>query len=251
MTTFSVDALQVQVAPDRAAMGQAAAKEGIRLLKELLAQKDTVNVVFAAAPSQAEMMQALVEAQDVDWGRVNAFHMDNYIGLPQEDPRQFSRFLQDRLFGKLPLGQVHFMGIQANDAQAYARLLADRDVDLCFMGIGENAHIAFNDPGNAFFDDPDMVKEVELDHACRMQQVNEGNFPTLEEVPTHAITLTIPALMKARHIICTVPGENKAAAARCMLEEPIEEGCPASVLRRHPSAKLYLDTAAASKLARK
>ncbi len=251
MNNFTVDKLKVFTSPDRAAMGLAAAQEGIRLLKQLLEQKEEVNVVFAAAPSQAEMMEALVEDKTVDWARVNAFHMDNYIDLPQEDPRQFSTYLKDRLFGLLPFKNIYYMGVEAQDADKYARLLEGHPVDLCFMGIGENAHIAFNDPGNAFFDDPLMVKEVALDLACRTQQVNEGNFPKLDEVPTHAITLTIPALMSARHIICTVPGANKAEAARCMLEEPIHQDCPASVLRRHPSARLYLDRDAASRLTRK
>ena len=250
MTSFVVDKLSVRIDADRGAMGLAAAQEGIKLLKALLKEKDEVNVVFAAAPSQAEMMQALVAAQDVDWGRVNALHMDNYIGLPAEDPRQFSTFLKDRLFGLIDFKNVYYMGIKAEDAARYDEIFAAHPVDLCFMGIGENAHIAFNDPDNAYFDDPHMVKQVELDLACRTQQVNEGNFPRIQDVPTHAITLTIPALMTATHLICTVPGANKADAAKCMLEGPIEEKCPASILRRHASAKLFLDKDAASKLSK-
>lgn len=248
MKTFQVEQLAVEVHENRRAMGEAAAQAGIRLLKEALAGQDEVNVVFAAAPSQAEMLETLLATDQVDWARVNAFHMDNYVGLDDSAPQQFSRFLRDRLFGKLPFKAVNYLGNQVGQEKDYAALLAQHPADICFMGIGENAHIAFNDPGNALFDDPQTVKLVELDYACRMQQVNEGNFPALNDVPTHALTLTIPALMASRHVICTVPGPNKAQAAKCMLEGPVDQECPASILRRHPSATLYLDREAASLL---
>ncbi len=249
MRTFAVDLLQVEVHPDRPAMGLAAASEGLRLLRRALAKGPLAHVVFAAAPSQQEMLHALCEAKDVDWGRVHAYHMDNYIGLDDTARQQFSAFLKARIFGRLPFGAVHYMGNRPEQARDYADLLAKIQVDLCFMGVGENGHIAFNDPGNAFFDDPESVKTVTLDHACRMQQVNEGNFAALEHVPTQALTLTIPALMASRHIICTVPGINKAPAVRRMLQGPVDEGVPASILRRHPAARLYLDQPAASLLA--
>lgn len=249
MKHFNVEQLAVEVYETRRQMGEAAAHAGIRLLQKVLKEKEEANVVFAAAPSQSEMLETLLATNDVDWGRVSAFHMDNYVGLDDSAPQQFSRFLRDRLFGNLPFKSVHYLGNQVGQEKDYAALLAGKPTDICFMGIGENAHIAFNDPGNAKFKDPDTVKLVELDHACRMQQVNEGNFPTLEDVPTHALTLTIPALMASRHVICTVPGANKAQAAKCMLEGPIDEDCPASILRQHPDATLYLDQAAASLLA--
>ncbi|NLZ88314.1 MAG: glucosamine-6-phosphate deaminase [Clostridiales bacterium] len=248
MKKFQVDQLIVEVYETRRQMGEAAAQAGIRLLQDVLKQKDEANVVFAAAPSQSEMLETLLATTEVDWSRVNAFHMDNYVGLDDSAPQQFSRFLRDRLFGKLPFKAVHYMGNQVGQEKEYAALLEQYPTDICFMGIGENAHIAFNDPGNAQFDDPDTVKLVELDHACRMQQVNEGNFSSLDDVPTHALTLTIPALMASSHVICTVPGINKAPATKCMLEGPIDEDCPASILRQHQAATLYLDQAAASQL---
>ena len=250
MQTHIVDSLNVFIFPDRAAMGCAAAKAGAAHLRRLLREQDEANVVFAAAPSQEEMIAALMKEEEIDWGRVNALHMDNYIALPDSAPQQFSHFLRTRLFDKLPFRSVRTMGNGDDSAEHYAAVLRQFPPDMCFMGIGENGHIAFNDPGNAHFDDPLTVKKVELDYACRMQQVNEGNFASLELVPTHAVTLTIPTLFGCKAIVCTVPGRNKARAVQKMLEEDITEECPASILRRHPEARLYLDKEAASMLTR-
>ena len=248
MLTHKVDNLEVFILPNREIMGKAAAQAGAKHLRGLLKTQDEVNVVFAAAPSQEEMMAALINEEDIDWGRVNALHMDNYIALPDSAPQQFSNFLRIRLFRKLPFRSIHTMGNQGDSAEQYAAILKQFPPDVCFMGIGENGNIAFNDPINAHFDDPLPVKRVELDYACRMQQVNEGNFASLEQVPTHAVTLTIPTLMGCKAIVCTVPGRNKARAIVKVVEEDITEECPASILRRHPEASLYLDKEAASLL---
>jgi glucosamine-6-phosphate deaminase len=245
MKSLQKDKLHVCICKDRKEMGAMAAKKGLEFLRKLLDSQEEVNVIFAAAPSQMEMFNKLVQEENLEWNRVNAFHMDNYIGLSDDAPQQFSRFLKDHLFSKLNLKNIYYLGNSKEDAEKYSALLATHKPDICFMGIGENGHIAFNDPINAYFDDKKTVKVVELDNMCRQQQVNEKLFDTFDDVPTHAITLTIPTLMKSRHIICTVPGKNKAKAAKNMLEGPISEDCPASILRKHNSAYLFLDEDAA------
>ncbi len=248
MKTLTKGALEVFILKDRKEMGQTAAAAGLIHLKDLLKNQNEVNVIFAAAHSQDEMYAGLLADPDVEWARVNAFHMDNYIGLTDEAGQQFTTFLRERLFSKLPFASIYYMGNTAESAAVYEALLMADKPDLCFMGVGENGHIAFNDPDNALFDDPQLVKLVELDLPCRMQQVHEGNFKTLQEVPTHALTLTIPALLKCKHLNCTVPGKNKAEAIKNMLEGGISETCPASILRRHTSAMLFLDEDVASLL---
>lgn len=248
MKALKVDSLAVEIHQTRREMGNAAAAAGLKKIREALREKAEINLIFAAAPSQEEVLENLRTAQGVDWTRVNAFHMDNYVDLDESAPQQFSTFLRTRLFSRLPFRSVHCMGTEPGQEEAYAALLDRRQVDVCFMGIGENGHIAFNDPVNAHFDDPDIAKQVALDLQCRTQQVNEGNFQMLSQVPTHALTLTIPTLMRSRHLICTVPGPNKANAVRTMLEGPITEDCPASVLRRHDSAMMFLDEEAAAML---
>lgn len=247
MKEYSVDRLRVQQYQTRGEMGAAAAGEAAAVLRTLIAQKGRVNVMFAAAYSQMELLNGLA-ASDVDWTCVHAFHMDNYIGLPEDAPQQFSTFLTTHLFGKLPFGQVSLMGCAQTDAERYAALLRAHPLDVCFMGVGENGHIAFNDPAMADFHDPLPVKKVELDEVCRTQQVHDGCFETLSQVPKYALTATIPTLMSAWAVFCVVPAPAKAEAVRRMLREPIAEACPASILRRHPNATLYLDADAAAKL---
>ncbi len=248
MKALKVDNLTVEIHQTRREMGKAASAEGLKRIHEALRDKPEVNLIFAAAPSQTEVLDNLRNAKGVDWTRVNAFHMDNYIGLDESAPQQFSTFLRTRLFTPLPFKSVHCMGTLPGQEEGYAALLDKRQIDVCFMGVGENGHIAFNDPANARFDDPRTAKQVALDLQCRTQQVNEGNFQTLSQVPTHALTLTIPTLMRCVHLICTVPGPNKAKAVQAMLEGPVTEDCPASVLRRHASAIMYLDSEAAALL---
>ena len=247
MKQWNVDHLQVKQYANRATMGATAAQEAAQTLNRLLSRHGHINVMFAAAPSQLEVLAGLVAAP-VDWSRVNAFHMDNYIGLPLDAPAQFSSFLTRHLFSRLPFGQVFLMGNTPEDAPRYAALLAKHPLDVCFMGVGENGHLAFNDPAMADFADPFAVKQVELDEVCRNQQVRDGCFATLADVPLHALTATIPTLMSAAEVFCVVPALPKADAVRRMLTGAVEEACPASVLRRHVSARLYLDADSASKL---
>lgn len=247
-----VDQLEVKIYDDRARMGAAAARQAIEALRDLLAERHQVNVIFAAAPSQNEFLAALVQARDLDWSRVHAFHMDEYVGLPQDAPQGFGNFLRNAIFNHLPFGAVHFLNGQAADLPAecgrYANLLQQYPADLVFMGIGENTHIAFNDPHVADFQDPYLVKVVDLDLACRQQQVNDGCFAGLDQVPTHALTLTVPALVQAAQVICVVPGPNKAQAVYYTLQGPVTDHYPSTALRRHPRATLFLDRQSASLL---
>ena len=192
---------------------------------------------------------------DIDWKRITAFHLDEYLGMPDDHPASFRRYLREQLFEDVKPGTVHYLRGDTEDALAecerYSRLLDEAgEPDVACIGIGENGHIAFNDPHIAEFDDPVRVKVADLDEPCRRQQLGEGWFPTLADVPTHALTQTIPAILSARAIRCMVPDERKAIAVRRALEGPIETACPASVLRRHPDTILYLDTYSASLLAR-
>lgn len=252
MHRFAVGHLNVEVYPDRRAMGEAAAAHAVELLRELLERKEEVNVVFAAAPSQSEFLAGLVDAKSIPWQRVNAFHMDEYLGLPADAPQSFGNFLERNIFGHLPFGSVHRLVGQAADPQEeckrYEALLQSHPVDIVFMGIGENGHIAFNDPGVADFADPRLVKQVDLEEVCRQQQVNDGCFASIKEVPVTALTLTVSALMSAARHLCMVPGSTKAKAVHQTLTGPIDESCPASVLRQAREAVLYLDRESASLL---
>jgi len=237
--------LQVLKYKNRTAMGEAAAKLVLKKIAELLSKQQYVNIIFAAAPSQNEFLAALVKNEVIDWERVNAFHMDEYIGLPEGDTRTFALFLKERIFNKLPFHDVNYINGNALDLEAecthYANLLKQYPADIVFMGIGENGHIAFNDPHVADFNDPLLVKTVSLDEACRQQQVNDECFDALDDVPRNALTLTVPALMAAKYVYCMVPGEKKAQAVYNTVNDNITAASPATILRKHPNAILFLD----------
>ena len=249
---MTVDALKVKVYDTRQQMGDHAAHDVIAKIKELLGQQALVNIIFAAAPSQNEFLDTLAQAEDVEWNRVNAFHMDEYIGLEREHPERFSNFLKERIFDRVPLHQVYYLNNNGLDpdaeSQRYTELLKAFPVDIVCMGIGENAHVAFNDPHVADFNDPLWVKTVELEEASRQQQVHDNCFASIAEVPVSAITLTVPALLQAAFIYCIVPGANKAEAVSHTLHGPIQEQYPSTILRKHPHAVLYLDTDSAAKI---
>ncbi len=223
-------------------MGRAAAQAAADFLRQTLLKQRIIRVVFAAAPSQNEMLAALVDAEGIDWKRVEAFHMDEYIGLAVDAPQRFARFLKDRLFDRLPFHRVNVIEPElVEPVEHYEKLLKAAPIDLVCLGIGENGHLAFNDPPVADFADPVWVKVVELDDACRRQQVNDGCFPTFDAVPKQAITLTIPALLSAKRLVCTVPGPTKRQAVLRTLEEKISTACPATILRNHTACTLFLD----------
>lgn len=234
----------VRVFDSREAMGAVAAQDIAAALRSALARQAGVRMVFAAAPSQAQMLSALSAAPDIDWGRVTAFHMDEYIGLAPAAPERFARWLDDNLFDRVPFGQVHRLVPEPDPVAAsarYAGLLAEAPIDLVCLGIGVNGHIAFNDPPVADFNDPLDVKVVTLDHHCRQQQVDDRCFARIEDVPRQAVTLTIPRLMRADRLFCVVPGALKRDAVRSTLYDPISTQCPASILRDHADCTLYLD----------
>lgn len=243
--TFQVDSLRVKCYGSRKEMGAGAAQDIRKKILALAKEQPAINVIFAAAPSQLEMLAVLAADRTIPWKKINAFHMDEYIGLPKDAPQRFGAFLHRYLFEKVPLRSVSYLNGSAEDMERecvrYAALLEQYPADLVCMGIGENGHIAFNDPPVADFNDPLSVKRVELDETCRKQQVHDGCFAHLKDVPRSALTLTVPALMRAPWLFCVVPAATKAHAVREMLQGPIAEACPASVLRNHTGASLYLD----------
>lgn len=247
-----IDDLTIKGFTNRTEMGRAAASDVAARISQLLETQDIVNMVFAAAPSQNEFLDALTRTEIIDWRRINAFHMDEYIGLPEHASQRFGNFLKEQIFTKLPFHAVHYLDGNNPDPQdeclRYTRLLEQHPTDIVCMGIGENCHIAFNDPHVADFDDPKWVKMVDLDLACRQQQVNDKCFDTLEEVPLYALTLTIPALMRAPYVYCIVPGMNKAVAVHNTVTTGINALHPSTILRKHPKATLYVDEDSASLL---
>lgn len=245
VTEFTKGRLKVSMSETRVELGETAAKDVAAALCDLLSRKEEVNVIFASAPSQNEFLAALLTHREIDWTRINAFHMDEYIGISPEAPQSFGKFLRDRIFSKAPFRSVHCMNPLAADPEAecrrYAELLGRMPADIVFLGIGENGHLAFNDPHVAFFDDPRIVKVVDLDPACREQQVHDGCFERIEQVPTHAMTLTIPVLLDAARLFAVVPTRAKARAIKAACDGPIRSDCPASILRTHRDATLYID----------
>ena len=250
-----IENLRVRIYESRSAMGADAAKDVAEKINDLLAHKEFVNILFAAAPSQNEFLHFLSKRQDVHWNRVNAFHMDEYIGLEKDAPQRFGIFLKERIFDKVSLHALYYLNGNASNIDAeckrYADLLNQYPTDIACMGIGVNTHLAFNDPHVADFDDPQLVKKVELDEVCRQQQVDDGSFDHLSNVPSSAITLTIPALMKTNYIYCIVPGLKKSQAIYHTINGEVNERHPSTVLRRHSNAILYLDLDSSTGIERK
>lgn len=245
MKQLKVDKLNVKIFETRTEMGAVAALDIKKKFCELLSEKEEINVIFAAAPSQNDVLKSLSEDKDIEWGRINAYHMDEYIGLDKSAPQGFGNFLREHIFGLAPFKSVNYIDCSAKDPEAeaarYAKILADNPTDVVIMGIGENGHIAFNDPPVADFNDKVLVKPVKLDEICRNQQVNDGCFAKIDDVPTHALTLTVPALVRAPYLFCIVPAPTKAWAVKETLTGSVDEHCPASILRTHGNASLYLD----------
>jgi glucosamine-6-phosphate deaminase len=246
--------LAVEVHPDRAAMGGAAAAAVSARLRQEVAERGRAAVILASAPSQNEFLAALRADPTVPWPRVTAFHLDEYVGVDERHPASFRRFLLDRLLAHVPVAAFHGLRGEAPDPKAecarYAALLRSESPALAVLGIGENAHLAFIDPPMCDFFDREDVRVVELDEPCRRQQVHDGSFRTLDEVPRTALSVTIPRLLGVPHAVAIVPGPAKRDAIATALDGPVTCACPASILRRHPDARLYLDTASAAGLAK-
>lgn len=246
--------MNVSIAANREEMGQAAAAFGAEAIRQALRRRGHAVIVVATGSSQFEMLSHLVAAPDIDWGRIEAFHLDEYIGLSPAHPASFRRYLRERFVDQLPgpIGRFHEIDGQADPAaecERLGQLVRAATVDVAFVGIGENGHLAFNDPP-ADFDATEAYLTVRLDEACRRQQLGEGWFATLDDVPDRAISMSIPQILSAAVVVCTVPDARKAEAVRNSLEGPVHEGVPASVLQHHPACHFHLDTASAAGLSR-
>ncbi|PKO15100.1 MAG: glucosamine-6-phosphate deaminase [Chloroflexi bacterium HGW-Chloroflexi-10] len=249
----TIESLPISVYNSNAEVGQAAAADAALFLQKTLSERGHANVILATGNSQLSFLETLRAIPNIDWSKVNIFHMDEYIDLEPNHPASFPVFLRRHFIDHLhpaagaffPVpGQRTEAGIRPEDVQGckeYEKLLRDYPADLCALGIGENGHLAFNDPPYADFNDPVWVKVVELDEVSRRQQAGEGHFPDLESVPSHAITLTIPALLAARKVLAIVPEGRKASAVQRAMQGPIDPNCPASILRQTAHAHLYLD----------
>ena len=254
MKEFAKENLKVKIFETRSLMGAAAAEAVSEKISELLKTKKYINIVFAAAPSQNDFLASLKQ-REVAWNRINAFHMDEYVGLDKDAPQLFGNYLREKLFSKVAFREVYYLNGNADDLEQeckrYSELLERYLTDIVILGIGENTHLAFNDPHVADFDDPKIVKVVDLDEKNRMQQVDPNDnicFNTIDEVPTHAITLTVPALFKANYAYAIVPGEKKADAIYHTLNSKVQENYPSTIIRRHKNAVLFIDEKSAARL---
>lgn len=243
------DNLRVVVCDDRNELGKIAAADAEKYLCSLAEEKEEINTIFAAAPSQNEFLAEMSASSEIPWEKISAFHMDEYIGLALDAPQRFANYLKEHIFSLATFKAVNYLECENENAiKEYAEKLLRYPADACFMGVGENGHIAFNDPAVAELFDAAVIKKVSLDDKCRMQQVHDGCFESFEQVPETAVTLTVPTLLRSSCLFCMVPGKAKAEAVRAMLYDPISMNCPASALRLHKNATLYLDRDSAAYL---
>jgi len=251
ITKTQKDNLQVQVYETVESMGKAAATSVAAKLSEAIKEKGFANLILATGASQFSFLENL-QKENIDWKKITVFHLDEYKDMSITHPASFRKYLKERILDIVQPKEVHYLEGDAEDIETvlakYEELLKTHPVDVACIGIGENGHIAFNDPPVADFNDSKLVKVVELDDACRNQQLGEGWFPTFDDVPTHALSLTIPAIMNCKHISCVVPDERKAEAVFNTLNAEVSTACPATILRTHPDTILYLDKEAASKI---
>ena len=249
---FDQGGIKVRVFPTAKAAGQAAAESAAAALRTLGAERKAIGVIFATGASQLETLHALTSLLDLPWEKVHGFHMDEYIGIGENHPASFRRYLREHLSSRVPMAAFHAIDGSAPDLEevrrGYMQKLSEADPQICLLGIGENGHLAFNDPHEADFNDPEPMKIVTLDRACREQQLAEGWFPSFDQVPERALTLTIPALLRVPTLIASVPGKRKAASVRRTLRGELSVECPASILRTHPDVTIFLDPESASEL---
>lgn len=250
--SFQVGSLIVEIHPNAMSLGEAAARSAAATIQQLSSHQKSLGVIFATGASQLDTLEALTRMEGIPWDRVRALHLDEYVGLPAEHFASFRRYLREKLANKVAMQDFYEIDGSAADpdriGRFYAEVLRSANPQLCLLGIGENGHLAFMDPAVADFNDPHDVKVVTLDADCRAQQVAEGWFNNPEEVPDRAISMTIPAILRVPKLIVSVPGVRKAAIIRRTLEEAISTQCPATILRTHPDATLYLDEESASEL---
>ena len=254
--TVSRDSLPMEIAKlkDAAAMGRAASAHGAKVLRAALAKKGRANIIVATGASQFETLKCLVKEPGIDWSKVTVFHLDEYVGLPESHGASFRKYLRERFVSQLP-AKPDFVPVDgdAKDLASELKRLGERiracPIDLCFAGIGENSHLAFNDPPADFTTEVPYIV-VNLDYACRRQQFGEGWFPTFDDVPKQAVSMSIRQIMKSSCIILSVPDKRKAAAVKGTVEGPVTPACPASIVQQHADCTLYIDEAAASELSR-
>ena len=250
--TFVADALPVRIYASQTDMACDVARIARDYLVDLLARQGSVAIILATGNSQIEFLNALVALGGVDWSKTTLFHMDEYLGIDANHTASFRRYLRERVETRVRPRTFHYIQgdtlLPLDECKRYADLLAAQPIDLCCLGIGENGHIAFNDPPVANFNDPHQIKLVQLDEACRLQQVREGHFPNIAAVPQYAFTLTIPALCSAKKMFCVAPEQRKAKAVRDTLQGPISTACPASWLRKQAHCTLFLDVHSAASL---
>jgi glucosamine-6-phosphate deaminase len=249
MLTTTIDKMTVHVYESNAALGKGAATDFADIVKRVVTETGEAAVIFATGNSQLSFLKALSEHPEIPWSKISAFHMDEYLGMSEDHPASFRRFLREKLTDVFhPKAMYGLRGDAPDIAAELARYKALLDVHqpvLCVLGIGENGHLAFNDPP-ADFRTTKTIHVVNLDETCRRQQVGEGHFATLDDVPKQALSLTVPALLKPAHVMAIVPEARKAQAVKAALEGPLTENCPASILRTHAHVKLYLDQESAS-----
>jgi glucosamine-6-phosphate deaminase len=249
MQSFQKDKLTVRIYESEENMGAAAAGFVVDRLESAFSEKGSANLILATGTSQFSFLEALKQ-KDLDWTKVTVFHLDEYKGISDQHPASFRKYLKERILDTVRPSKTYLIQGDATnldeEIKNYEELLKKHPVDVACIGIGENGHIAFNDPPVADFDDPSLVKVVNLDEACRMQQMGEGWFPSLKDVPEEAVTLTIPAILNARTISCVVPHKRKSGAVRNAIHGPVSTECPASILRSHPDTVLFLDPESAS-----
>ncbi|NJK99417.1 MAG: glucosamine-6-phosphate deaminase [Spirulinaceae cyanobacterium RM2_2_10] len=242
---FTVDRLTARVYPDPETLAEAAAQRAAAILRQAIAQQGQATAIFATGSSQLRFLAALTATADLDWPRITGFHLDEYLGIAADQPASFRRYLRDHLVKRVNFHAFHALEGDARqpltECDRYTALLKAQPIDLCCLGVGENGHLAFNEPQLADPADPYWVKLVKLDARNRQQQVDQGFFPTLAAVPDYALTLTLPAIAAARHKLCLVMGARKAATVQTMLRGPIGSDCPASLLRQQTGVELYLD----------
>lgn len=244
--------MNIKVCPTAESAGRAAAECAAAALREAGAKRNTLGVIFATGASQLQTLRALTAVPNLPWDKVLGFHMDEYIGIDEGHPGSFRRYLRENLTSRVPMAAFHEINGSDRDIEKvqreYMEKLCAADPQICLLGIGENGHLAFNDPHEANFNDPEPMKIVTLDRACREQQLAEGWFRSMEEVPQRALTLTIPTLLKVPQLILSVPGKRKSAIVLRALGSPISPECPATILRTHPNVTLFLDEDSASEL---
>jgi glucosamine-6-phosphate deaminase len=250
--TFQVDKLPVQVYASQADLSQDVARITQAYLREVLATKGSAAAILATGNSQIKFLEALIQLGGVDWSKITLFHMDEYLGISGDHKASFRRYMRERVESRVKPKAFHYLEGDAllpmDECDRYTSLLQAQPIDLCCLGVGENGHLAFNDPPVANFEDKRLVTIAKLDEKCRLQQVNEGHFPGMDAVPQYALTLTIPTLCSAKKLLCIAPEKRKAQAIKDALKGPISTACPASILRRQPHATLLVDTDSTSLL---